>query len=162
MDGQLLDEQEYSLHRRFAVNCFNATWSLMERPDRSPDEDDQLLYTAFASCYHWSMIGTPANKARGEWQVSRVYTVLGRPEAARHHALRCLQVCQEHGIGDWDLGFAYEALARAAALAGDAAETRRWLAEAIHTVREIVEEDDRQALLKDLGSIPGFTTLQQE
>jgi len=51
--------------------------------------------------------------------VSRVYAVLGRAEPARHHAQRVLDVCLENGIGDWDLGFAYEALARAAAVVPD-------------------------------------------
>ena len=33
---------------------------------------------------------TPAHLARGEWQISRVYTVLGRPEPALNHAHRVL------------------------------------------------------------------------
>jgi hypothetical protein len=53
------------------------------------------------------------NLARGEWLCSRVYSVLGRAEAALWHAQRCLDHCEAAGIGDWDLAYAYEALARA-------------------------------------------------
>ena len=55
---------------------------------------------------------------RGEWQVSRVYAVLNRPEPALWHARRCLDLCQQHGIGDFDLAFGYEAMGRAHAIAG--------------------------------------------
>jgi len=35
-----------------------------------------MLHMAHASCYHWSIIGTPLEIERGEWQVSRVHSVL--------------------------------------------------------------------------------------
>ena len=49
-----------------------------------------MIHAAHAARYHWSKVGTKANLARGEWQVSRVYTVLERPEPALYHAHRCL------------------------------------------------------------------------
>jgi hypothetical protein len=162
MSNSNLSEEERSLHRRLAVDCFNETWRLMDLPARTAQEADRMLYAAFASCYHWSEIGAPINQARGEWQVSRVYTVLGQAQAALRHAHRCLQICQDHQIGDWDLAFAYEALARAAAIAGEAAETQHWLAEAVQAARNIAEEDDRQLLMKDLATIPGYLELKQE
>jgi len=62
-----------------------------------------------------------------------------------------LEICQHNGIGDWDLGFAYEALARAHAVAGDSEEARRYLELATNT--EIAEEDDRELLESDLETI---------
>ena len=55
-----------------------------------------------------------------------LYTVLGRAEPALHHARRCLELCEANpeAIEDWDLPYAYEALARAHALAGEADEAR--------------------------------------
>ena len=79
------------------------------------------------------------------------------PPPTRHpfdHARRCLEICEEHGIGDWDLAFAHEALARAHALAGDrdaAAEHER-LARA--AAEEIAEDDDRAMVLADLDTLP--------
>ncbi len=103
-----------------AAQLFNETWRLIEQEGRSRQDDDRMIHTAHASRYHWSQVpaATPAHLARGEWQISRVYTVLGRAEPALHHARRVLDLCQENGVGDWDLAFAYEALARAHAIAG--------------------------------------------
>ena len=132
------------LQRRTAVDLFNYTWTLLERSDRTKSDDDLMVHAAHASRFHWDSIGEPVNHARGEWQVSRVYAVLGRGEPALHHARRCLEICEEHEIGDFDLAFAYEALARAHAVGGDAEAASRFAAEA----------DDRDAVLADLATLP--------
>jgi len=80
--------------RRLAADCFNKTWTLMEKQDRTREEDDEMLHCAHASAYHWGQVGTAANRARGEWQCSRVHTVLGHPEPALHHARRCLEIVE--------------------------------------------------------------------
>src|ERR1700693_6097609 len=54
----------------------------MDKPDRTRDEEDEMLHAAHASRYHWGVVGQAENRARGEWQISRVYTVLGRGGAA--------------------------------------------------------------------------------
>ncbi len=140
-------------HRRLGVDLFNHAWSLLEKPDRTPAEDDELLHATHASAYHWSRVGAPENLARGEWQVSRVNAVLGRGEAALHHAQRCLDHCLEHGIGDWDLAYAYEALARAHKVAGDEAGYRRNLELARDAGTRIAEDDDREHLERDLAEL---------
>ena len=104
-----------------------------------------MLHAAHASRYHWGEVGGPERLARGEWQCSRVYCVLGRPEPALHHARRCLELCLEHGIGDFDLAFAYEALARSAALAGDPAESSRFARLAREAGAAIAEDEDRDS-----------------
>jgi tetratricopeptide (TPR) repeat protein len=98
---------------------------------------------------------TPANLARGEWQCSRVYAVLGRAEPCLHHAQRCLDLCRENGIGDWDLAFAYEALARGHAVAGDVEQARAYTEQALAAAEDINEDDERELVLGDLESIPG-------
>jgi len=116
-----------SEERQRGVDLFNEAWRLME----TREDDDRLLHITHASRYHWGEAEEcrPENLARGEWQVSRVYTVLGRPEPAIWHARRCLEHCEANGIGDWDLAYAYEALARAHGLAGDD-EAEQWKAKA--------------------------------
>jgi hypothetical protein len=142
-----------ALHRQLAVDLFNRVWALLQSDERTPEQADELVHAAHASAYHWRQIGAPENFARSEWQCSRVYAVLGRPEPALRHARRCLELCEEHGIGDWDLGFAYEALARAHAVAGDAPDTARWLARAQEQAGHVAEADDREHLLAELGTI---------
>jgi hypothetical protein len=142
-------------HRQLGVDLFNHTWTLLEKVERTREEDDELLHATHASAYHWSRVGAPENLARGEWQVSRVNAVLGRGEAAVHHARRCLDHCLENGIGDWDLAYAYEALARAHKVAGDDAEYRRNLELARDAGTRIAEADDREHLERDLAELAG-------
>ena len=141
-----------ALQRQLAVDLFNRVWALLESDERRRAGSTTLTHAAHASAYHWRQVGAPENFARSEWQCSRVYAVLGRAEPALHHARRCLELCEQHGIGDWDLGFAYEALARAHAVAGDGAETRRWLGGREQAGR-VAEADDREHLLGDLATI---------
>jgi DNA-binding transcriptional MerR regulator len=149
------DAETAAAERQQAIDLFNGVWRLMEKEERSVEEDDTMLHMAHASRYHWGQVGTAANLARGEWQVSRVYTVLGRGEPALHHARRVLEICQENGIGDWDLAFAYEALARASAVAGDAEQARAFTEQALAAAEDIAEDEDRELVLTDLESIPG-------
>jgi DNA-binding transcriptional MerR regulator len=139
--------------RALAVDLFNHVWTLLELADRTPLLDDEMLHAAHASRYHWGEVGEPVNLARGEWQCSRVYAVLGRTEPAMWHARRCLALCEEHGIGDFDIAFAWEAVARAARIAGDHAEADAALARSRELAAAIAEDDDRELLLGDLATI---------
>lgn len=141
--------------RRLAAQLFNGVWTLLESENRTADDDDRMLHMAHASRYHWGRVGLPANLARGEWQCSRVYAVLHRPEPSLHHARRVLEICQLNGIGDFDLAFAYEALARAHAEAGDAGAARAMTEKALVAVEGISEDSDRALVLADLETIPG-------
>ena len=127
----------------------------MGKEVRTAAEDAEMIHCAHASAYHWLQVGTATNRARGEWQCSRMYTVLGRPEPAIYHAQRCLELCQAEpgALEDWDLPFAYEALARAYAVAGEAGAAARWLEEARSLGAAIVDDDDRALLQSDLATI---------
>jgi hypothetical protein len=98
-------------------------------------------------------IGQPVSRARGEWQCSRVYAILGCTEPAFFHARKVLEICQRDGA-DFDLAFAYEALARAWALAGDLAEARPWAELARGACEQVAEDDDREIVLSDLETLP--------
>lgn len=139
--------------RQLAVDLFNHTWTLMELTDRTPLQDDEMIHAAHASRYHWGEVGTPANFARGEWQCSRVYAVLGRGEPSLWHARRCLAICEAHGIGDWDIAFAWEAIARASRVAGDGPAAEAALARARELATDIAEDEDRELVLSDLATI---------
>ncbi|MEO7262980.1 MAG: tetratricopeptide repeat protein [Jatrophihabitantaceae bacterium] len=147
-------------HRAIGIDLFNRTWDLMGKQDRTVEEDDAMLHMAHASAHHWRAEGAGAtvnNLARSEWQVSRVYTVLGRGEPAGYHARRCLEICQANGVGDWDLAFAYEALARAASVAGDPVAADSWAEQALRAAEDIAEDEDREAVLTDLATVPGIS-----
>lgn len=152
--GPQMNEEQKRFHRTLAVDLFNYVWTLLDKGQRSIEEDDEMIHAAHASRFHWGRAGTAVNLARGEWQISRVYAMLRRPESAFQHARRCLDICLANSIGDFDLAFAYEALARAAALGGRTAERATFINLAERAAAGIQEEEDRKLLLSDLASIP--------
>jgi hypothetical protein len=142
-------------HRRLAVELFNHVWTLLELASRTPEQDDELIHAAHASRWHWSKAGTTVNLARGEWQISRVYAVLGRPEPALWHARRCLAYVEAaDDAEDWDVPFAHEALARASLVAGDTGAAAGYAAKARELGEAIVDPEDRELLEKDLATLP--------
>jgi hypothetical protein len=128
-------------------------WVLLEKPDRSAEDDDRMVHAAHASRYHWGVAGGPVQWARGEWQCSRVYAVLGRFEPALHHARRCLELATGYGLGPFDVGAAHEALARSYRMAGDAAKTAEHVALARTQSAGLADDDDRAILDNDLASL---------
>lgn len=145
---------EREWHRKQAASLFNQVWRLLEKRTRTPDQDDEMIHAAHASRYHWGVVGKPVQRAIGDWQISHVYAVLKRPEPAMYHARRCLSVCRKHGLRDFPLAFAYEALARATAVAGRSRERDRFLRQARAAAGGIKDEEDRKLLLSDLATIP--------
>lgn len=146
-------DAEAQLHRKLAVDLFNFVWELLEKKDRTPEEDDTMIHAAHASRYHWGKAGGPVDLARGEWQIARVYTVLGRAEPAHYHALRCLQICLANCIGDFDLAYAYEALARVYAIENKFIECAYYLKKARLAGELIAKQEDREHFFRDLATI---------
>lgn len=146
-------ELDEATRRRLAADLFNHTWELLEMPSRTPAQDDEMIHCAHASRFHWGKVGTAQNLAAGEWQCSRVYAVLGRPEPALWHARRSLSIAKGEGIAAWCLASAQEAMARASLANGDRAAARDWVAKARATLEREPDPEDRRIILKDLETL---------
>jgi hypothetical protein len=148
-------EKKYSEeeHKKFAVDLFNLTWSLLDKKDRTKEEDDKMIHAAHASRFHWGEIGKPLHFERGEWQISRVYSVMRRSEPALYHAKRCLEICKENNIGDFDIAFAYEVMARAHTIADNKAECEKYIKLAKEAGEEIKKKEDRDYFFSELKTI---------
>ena len=142
-----------STQRQLAVDLYNHVWTLLETPERTQDQDDEMLHAAHASRYHWGEVGSAVNRARGDWLCARVYSVLGRPEPALHHARRCLELCETNGLGDWDLAAAWEAVARASLVAGDQEGLTQAMREGRAALNGIADVEDRQHIEEDLDQL---------
>ncbi len=151
-----LTDLDGATHRALGTALFNHAWTLLEKPDRTPAETDEMIHAAHASRFHWSRAdGAEAvNLARGEWQCSRVYAVLGRAEPALWHARRCLEINEAAGRADWDIAAAYEAMARASAVGGDTAAAKDWKARATTALDGIADKDDRDLIEGDIATLP--------
>ena len=147
-------EIDPATRRKLAADLFNHTWTLLEKLDRTAAEDDEMIHSAHASRFHWGEVGEPVNLARGEWQCSLVYAVLGRAEPALWHARRCLAIDEASGVVDWDIASAYEAMARAYLTAGDLDEVARWKAKAVAALDGIADKDEREIIEGDIATLP--------
>jgi hypothetical protein len=127
----------------------------MEKNDRTPDEDARMIHMAHASRFHWGEIGTPLNFARGDWQISRVYAILAQGENALTYGKSSLHFCIDNGITDFDLAFAYEAVARAYYILNDTNNVEKHLALAEEAGKAIKEDGDRSYFFNELNTITG-------
>ncbi|HYB77084.1 MAG TPA: hypothetical protein VEE83_00185 [Thermoplasmata archaeon] len=142
-----------SQHRKIGADLFNYTWSLLDRKDRTAEENDEMLHAAHASRYHWGHAGTALNRSISEWQISRVYATLKRAEPALYHARRSLEIARQNRLGRFYVAYAYEAMARASAVAGRSRTRDRYLREARKVSATVRDRDDRRMLLEDLATI---------
>ena len=137
----------------FAKTLNGKVWELLQKPDRSRQEDEQMVYSAHASGFHWLMTGTGLHHQRAEWLIAHVYTELGLSESALRHATRCSELTEEFAelIKDFDRAYAYEGMARANALAGNREQAVRYLQLAEQSGQTIQNEEDRGIFLGDLN-----------
>jgi hypothetical protein len=150
------DVLDSDTHRQIGAHLFDHVWALLETEERSAGQDDEMLHAAHASRWHWAQTGVPDMGQRlavGEWQCSRVYSVLDRGEPALHHARRCLELAEGEGIEDWAVASAYEAMARASRVAGDRKAFEEWRERARSAVAAIADLEDREVIENDLATL---------
>jgi hypothetical protein len=145
---------DIEFHEKLAKSAFNKTWDYLDKKDRTSEDDFNMIHTVHASRYHWGVLvsegkGQPINLQRGEWIISRVYAVLGRGEPALYHAKICLKLTEEHDIGDFDLAFAYEAMARASAVLKNEKDFDKYSKLAKEAGERIKKKDDRNYFFED-------------
>ena len=142
-------------HQAFARSLNGLVWRLLARSSRTATDDARMVDAAHASQYHWREAGGPP-ATRGEWLVSHVYAVLGRPEPALHHARRCLALADGPGVADFDTAYAAEAMARALACAGDLDQAAGWHSRATAAGATVADDEDRKIFTEDLATGPWF------
>ncbi len=142
-------------HRYFSAECFNRAWDYIDKPTRTPEEDQSMLLLGMASLWHWTQRPDvlPGNFSIGYWQVARIYALLGQADASRKYGQLCLQASQGEGTQPFHLAYAYEALARAEALAGERSKADEYLHLARQVSEKMSDPEDRKRLLDDLATI---------
>jgi len=147
------DEAVMQAHRFFAADYFNKCWDYIDKPDRTPEDDLMMIHAAHASRAHWEAVGDISNYAVGEWQISHVYAILNNPQEALYYGTACLNICKNNQIDGFNLGFAYEALARAEMLLGNQQKADEYIALGTKAAEKVEEKEDREYLLNELKSI---------
>ena len=134
------------------------TWNLLNKKDRTSQEDLRMINFAKASLYHWRKSDKYVleNEQRGQWILSRIYSFLGKADEALNHAKETLRITEDHNLIDFDLAYAYESMARAYAASNNKDESLKWLKKAKKAGKEIKNDKDKEYFISDLESDPWF------
>ncbi len=140
-------------HRRFAKSCNAKVWDLLGKSPRTAAEDEELLLVAHASLYHWQQLEVTLNIQRGHWLLAHVYTILREPGGAMKHATRCIELTKTHmsEMKDFDIAYAFEAMARTYALLGDMMNSKEYYDLALRVGQAIKDPEDKQIFMGDFS-----------
>lgn len=141
-------------HKFFAQSINGRVWELLQKPNRSPSENEEMLHAAHACTYHWKFVGTAVHQQRGEWLISHVHAVLGHGNEALRHAQRCFELTESNRdlMQDFDIAYAFEGMARAQAMLGDHILAEEFLVLAQQAGNAIADEEDKSIFMGDFDS----------
>ncbi|MCC6151062.1 MAG: hypothetical protein IT461_12490 [Planctomycetes bacterium] len=151
-------------NRHFAIALNQRAFELIGKEVRSAADDDELLYAAYGSAWHWGKVGGEVEHARAEWLISRAHCVAGDPMGGLRHANRYMGLLEKHlegeqfkagsGFKDFDLAYGAEALARAYALLDKREESAQFqkLAKALGDA--IADPEDKKIFSADFEHGP--------
>ena len=141
------------VHRFYSAQCFNQAWGLIDKCDRTTDEDEEMIRLSQASIWHWTQREdcTPTNMSVGYWQASRIYALLGHADQARKYGRLSLDYSPDDA--PFFSGYAHEALARAEMVAGDKDEMNKHIDAARQAAENVPDAKARKMLVDDLNTI---------
>jgi tetratricopeptide (TPR) repeat protein len=149
---------QQKLHHYMGIEMNIQTWNLLSKGDRTEQDDVRMINFAHASLYHWKFSSKfePINAQRGEWLISRVYAALGKGDKALSHANETMRFTIENEFKDFDLAYAYEAIARAYAALGNEDRFSEFYTKAKDAGKLINGSEDQKYFNDDLASKPWF------
>ncbi|MBC8256030.1 MAG: hypothetical protein H8E85_01815 [Candidatus Marinimicrobia bacterium] len=149
---------EEKLHHYMGIEMNMQTWNLLGKENRNEHDDLRMINFAKASLFHWqnSPKFEPVNEQRGHWLISRVYAVLEIGEKALESAQETMCLTEQHNFKDFDLAYAYEAMARANAALGNKNECNNWQYKAEEAGELIKDSADKKYFDEDLKAEPWF------
>ena len=142
-------------HRFFAADCFNKAWELIDKTDRTAEDNERMLLLSMASAWHWTQRPdcTDQNMSAAYWQIAHIYGLLQQADNARRFAELALAKAKAKGVSPFFLAYAYEALARAEMVAGDRDKMRAYLDKARRAAKRLTDAEAQKMLLADLEKI---------
>ncbi|MGG3736833.1 hypothetical protein [Aeribacillus pallidus] len=142
-------------HRELAAQYFNNVWDLLEKENRTEEDNQRMVHLCHASFLHWTEIEnhTAEHLSIGYWQLSRVYVTIGKPEIALEYAKKCIEISEKGGLTPFYLGYAFEALARAYYQLHLIPEAKAAFETAYSLAKQVEPSDHQELLIKDLETM---------
>lgn len=139
--------------KSLAVQCFNQTWDLIDRGDRSAADDRRMLTLSMASRALWDDIGGDEQWITGDWQVAHVAALTGHADLSLDFAACAYERAAGADVPLWLRASTCEGLARAHAAAGHPAERDAWVVKARELLEQVDDTEDRALIEGQLGTI---------
>ncbi|MDR0856297.1 MAG: hypothetical protein LBM78_02680 [Clostridiales bacterium] len=140
-------------YKQLATAYREETEALLLKPNRSEEDNFDMIHKGHASCCFWTVCGTSLHIARGECLLSRVYAALKMPQSCLMHAERALRLSKAGMCRDHDMADAYECAARGYYLSGDGEAFATHQLLAIEYAQRIADPDDRAKALSAIAGI---------
>lgn len=147
-------EEVAAWQRRLASQANNRAWSLTENPDRTPEEDEEMLHAAHAAMYFWTIVGDRNNKAHAAQLVAHVYARLGLPGPASHYFAKSEPVFFADSAEPWEKALAHAVAASVAAARQDAPAHLAHYRKAVERVAALPDPEERSILEATLRVLP--------
>ena len=144
-------------YRTIARNITDLVWSLLGKPELTPEEMDRLIHASYAARFHWGECGEALDIARAEWHLAHANLKVKRPIPAFYHSQKCLEVCQDGELGPFTIAYGYEATARSIAeIDKNDDSLDEYLRLAKSFGKKIEDEKERTMFFADLSTVPGY------
>ena len=141
-------------HRYFAVECNNRGWALVENPNRSLAEADEMLHAGHAAAYHWSKVGNDLNNVRAQTLLAEIHALRGFGASAVSLSTLARDYFLAHDTEDWEIAFAHTIHAHACFAANLPQEHRKSFAAAKDAIASIQDDENRNIVLKTFNQVP--------
>ncbi len=140
-------------HKYFSTTCFNMSWDLIDKKDRTPEEDEEMIRVNQVSIWHWTQREDCTDKhlSIGFWQSARIYAIIGQAENSRRYGKMSLD--RSTSLPPFFVAYAYEALARAEMVAGSNDKMQEYLDKAKKLAADVSDEESRKMIMDDLVTI---------
>ncbi|MBL7998684.1 MAG: hypothetical protein JNL32_08620 [Candidatus Kapabacteria bacterium] len=143
-------------HRWFGVECNNAIFPLLAKPDRTPAETDEMIACAYSALLHWSRYSgaTIVNIIRAENMIATALCYAGRTQQALYHAQKNydLLMANKAEAADFDFAYALMAMARTHALAGNTHHAKEFYNQCADAIERIADPDDKAIVAQDFAA----------
>jgi hypothetical protein len=141
-------------HRALAIGYFNASWTLIDLPTRTAEQNRDMLSLALASRQHWiEADGGPEQLATADWQVAHTAALSGFGELSVDFAQSAADLADGSDVPSWLKASTHEGLARAYAASGDRVGFDRESATTRALLKTVADPEDRKVVEDQLASI---------
>jgi len=130
--------------KKKAIDSFNKTWDLIDKEIRTKDDNKTMIEQALLSRKYWEQAnGSMLNIVRADWLISHVCSILGDGKNALKYAKNCYGLTLQYNIDDFDLVFAYEAMAYAYKVLNDVENMNNYLTLGYRAVDQVKKQGDK-------------------